>query len=173
MPRPACCASLVACTLVSRALVATTTSVVLRRRSRRLRRASSAPAVSANSRLSGVLRAPATILPVAGSRTSPNAFTTARLRHQHAARQRHRERADARFHGLPHAQNLADGGAGARAHRAFLHGVGGGGRGGGFAHGRGGPHVGFADGQDRRGWPPARCGTLAAPVSKPTPCCSR
>jgi hypothetical protein len=62
-----------------RALVATTTSVVLCT-------ANPPPAprficswVSAKSAPSGVVRAPARILPVAGSRTSPNALTTARL----------------------------------------------------------------------------------------------
>src|ERR1017187_8663544 len=71
-PRLANCASLVACTLVSLALVATTASVVLPRPTP----PGPGPLIicsllSANSRPPAVLRAPATIFPVAGSRTSP------------------------------------------------------------------------------------------------------
>ena len=62
--------------------------------------------VSANSRLPGALRAPATILPVAGSRTSPKAFTATRLDTSTPPGQGHGERADARFHGLLHAEDL-------------------------------------------------------------------
>ncbi len=54
-------------------------------------------------------------------------------------------RADAGFHGLTHTEELANGGAGARANRAFGDGPGGSRGGGGFAHFAGRANVGFAD----------------------------
>src|ERR1035438_5769482 len=78
MPREANWASLLAWTLFSLALVATTARVVFPVVPPIATPRIISPALSMNSRLLASFRAPATILPVAGSRTSPRALTATR-----------------------------------------------------------------------------------------------
>ena len=75
IPSPANCASFVACTLSNATFVATTQSVVFDFPPPMATPFSISCSASANSRDAAFFRAPATIFPFAGSRTSPSAFT--------------------------------------------------------------------------------------------------
>src|ERR1039457_4434670 len=161
-PSAACSASLRACTLVILALVATTASVVLRPPKPPVAPRFICSWVSMKSWLVGLERAPATIFPVAGSRTSPKALTATRLETSTPAGSITVKEPTPYFMACfmprilpmvapvpaptqPSLTASVVAAAAAAADATFFDGVGGGGRGSGFAHGHGGTHAGLAD----------------------------